>query len=95
MRVDSRRVTLWLPVIPMQVGLVLKPRPQEPWTPCRMAAALFEAGVPRESISIYPGAGDRLNIGPISTIKLDWLQPHEGNIVELLCFARAHFRAAM
>ena len=50
--------TLWLPVIPMQVGLVLKPGPQEPWTPYRMAAAFFEAGVPREAISIYPGAGD-------------------------------------
>ena len=33
--------TLWLPVIPMQVGLVLKPGPQEPWTPYRMAAAFF------------------------------------------------------
>ena len=50
--------TLWLPVIPMQVGLVLKPGPQEPWTPYRMAAAFFEAGIPRESISIYPGGGD-------------------------------------
>ena len=50
--------TLWLPVIPMQVGLVLKPGPQEPWTPYRMAAAFFEAGVPREAISIYPGGGD-------------------------------------
>jgi acyl-CoA reductase-like NAD-dependent aldehyde dehydrogenase len=50
--------TLWLPVIPMQVGLVLKPGPQEPWTPYRMAAAFFEAGVPREAISIYPGLGD-------------------------------------
>ena len=29
--------TLWLPVIPMQIGLVLKPGPQEPWTPYRMA----------------------------------------------------------
>src|SRR5262249_23621326 len=29
--------TLWLPVIPLQVGLVLKPGPQEPWTPFRMA----------------------------------------------------------
>lgn len=47
--------TLWLPVIPMQVGLVLKPGPQEPWTPYRMAAAFFEAGIPREAISIYPG----------------------------------------
>src|SRR5262245_39686197 len=30
--------TLWLPIIPMQIGLVLKPGPQEPWTPYRMAA---------------------------------------------------------
>src|SRR5918999_2930196 len=50
--------TLWLPIIPMQVGLVLKPGPQEPWTPYRMAAAFFQAGIPRESISIYPGEGD-------------------------------------
>jgi acyl-CoA reductase-like NAD-dependent aldehyde dehydrogenase len=50
--------TLWLPVIPMQVGLVLKPGPQEPWTPYRMTAAFYEAGVPREAISIYPGLGD-------------------------------------
>src|SRR5436190_15288280 len=50
--------TLWLPVIPLQVGLVLKPGPQEPWTPYRMAEAFFAAGVPREAISIYPGQGD-------------------------------------
>ncbi|NRA97280.1 MAG: aldehyde dehydrogenase [Planctomycetes bacterium] len=50
--------TLWLPIIPMQVGLVLKPGPQEPWTPYRMAAAFFEAGVPREAISIYPGGAE-------------------------------------
>src|SRR5947207_2377424 len=50
--------TLWMPVIPMQLGLVLKPGPQEPWTPYRMAAAFFEAGVPREAIGIYPGAGE-------------------------------------
>src|SRR4051794_13940184 len=31
--------TLWLPIIPLQVGLVLKPGPQEPWTPYRMAQA--------------------------------------------------------
>jgi hypothetical protein len=31
-----------------------------------------------------------LNIGPIPTIKLDWLQPHEGNIVEFLFRARAY-----
>src|SRR5436190_7779 len=47
--------TLWLPIIPLQVGLVLKPGPQEPWTPYRMAEAFFQAGVPREAISLYPG----------------------------------------
>ena len=50
--------TLWMPIIPMQIGLVLKPGPQEPWTPYRMAAAFFEAGIPREAISIYPGGAD-------------------------------------
>jgi acyl-CoA reductase-like NAD-dependent aldehyde dehydrogenase len=50
--------TLWLPVIPMQIGLVLKPGPQEPWTPFRMAEAFFAAGIPREAISVYPGEGD-------------------------------------
>jgi acyl-CoA reductase-like NAD-dependent aldehyde dehydrogenase len=50
--------TLWLPIIPLQIGLILKPGPQEPWTPYRMAAAFFEAGVPREVISIYPGGGE-------------------------------------
>jgi acyl-CoA reductase-like NAD-dependent aldehyde dehydrogenase len=50
--------TLWLPVIPMQIGLLLKPGPQEPWTPYRMAAAFTRAGVPQEAIAIYPGLGD-------------------------------------
>ena len=50
--------TLWLPIIPMQIGLVLKPGPQEPWTPYRMAEAFFQAGIPREAISVYPGEGD-------------------------------------
>ena len=50
--------TLWLPVVPMQIGLVLKPGPQEPWTPYRMAAAFIESGIPPEAISIYPGGAD-------------------------------------
>ena len=50
--------TLWLPIIPLQIGLVFKPGPQEPWTPFRMTQAFFEAGVPRETICIYPGLGD-------------------------------------
>jgi acyl-CoA reductase-like NAD-dependent aldehyde dehydrogenase len=64
--------TLWLPVIPMQIGLVLKPGPQEPWTPYRMAAAFIEAGVPAEAFSIYPGGADVgaavLNSSPRSMI---------------------------
>jgi acyl-CoA reductase-like NAD-dependent aldehyde dehydrogenase len=50
--------TLWLPIIPMQVGLVLKPGPQEPWTPYRMTAAFVQAGVPKQAIAIYPGLGE-------------------------------------
>jgi acyl-CoA reductase-like NAD-dependent aldehyde dehydrogenase len=50
--------TLWLPVIPMQVGLVLKPGPQEPWTPYRMTTAFVQAGIPAEAIGIYPGGAD-------------------------------------
>jgi acyl-CoA reductase-like NAD-dependent aldehyde dehydrogenase len=46
--------TLWLPIIPLQVGLVLKPGPQEPWTPYRMAQAFIQAGVPKQAIAIYP-----------------------------------------
>ncbi|MCP4813394.1 MAG: aldehyde dehydrogenase family protein [Planctomycetaceae bacterium] len=47
--------TLWLPVIPLQFGLVLKPGPQEPWTPYRMFAAYSAAGIPPEVVSLYPG----------------------------------------
>jgi hypothetical protein len=32
---------------------------------------------------------DRLNFGAIPTIQLNWLQPHEGNIVDFLYRARA------
>jgi hypothetical protein len=37
---------------------------------------------------------DRLNFGPVPTTKLDWLQPHEGNIVEWLYRARSFQSAA-
>ena len=50
--------SLWLPIIPLQIGLVLKPGPQEPWTPWRMTQAFFEAGVPRDAVALYPGLGD-------------------------------------
>ena len=36
---------------------------------------------------------DRLNIGPISTMKISWDQPHEGNLFEFLYKRRAFERA--
>ena len=50
--------SLWLPVIPLKIGLVLKPGPQEPWTPWRMSQAFIRAGVPKQAIALYPGAGE-------------------------------------
>jgi acyl-CoA reductase-like NAD-dependent aldehyde dehydrogenase len=37
---------------------------------------------------------DRLNLGPISTMKISWDQPHEGNMFEFLYKRRAIERAA-
>ena len=50
--------TLWIPAIPLQVGLCLKPGSQEPWTPYRMAAAMVEAGIPPEAVAVYHGGHD-------------------------------------
>lgn len=50
--------TLWLPAIPLQIGLMLKPGSQEFWTPYRLAEAFFAAGIPREAIGLYPGGHD-------------------------------------
>ena len=33
---------------------------------------------------------DRLNLGPIPTTKLNWLQPHEGSIIDFLFRSRAY-----
>ena len=33
---------------------------------------------------------DRLNIGPIATNRLNWLQPHEGNLIDFLFRSRAY-----
>jgi acyl-CoA reductase-like NAD-dependent aldehyde dehydrogenase len=50
--------TLWMPVIPLQVGLVIKPGSSEPWTPYRVVEAFAQAGVPREAMCLYPGGHD-------------------------------------
>jgi acyl-CoA reductase-like NAD-dependent aldehyde dehydrogenase len=61
--------TLWLPVVPLQMGLMLKPGSQEPWTPYRIAAAFVEAGIPREAIAIYPGAGAEIGGAILSSCR--------------------------
>jgi hypothetical protein len=33
---------------------------------------------------------DRLNVGAIPTVQLNWFQPHEGSIVDFLFRARAY-----
>ena len=38
---------------------------------------------------------DRLNVGPIPTNRLNWLQPHEGNIIEFLFRNRAYQMAPL
>jgi acyl-CoA reductase-like NAD-dependent aldehyde dehydrogenase len=38
---------------------------------------------------------DRLNIGPIPTSRLNWLQPHEGNLIDFLFRSRAYQIAPM
>lgn len=50
--------TLWLPAIALQIGLLLKPGSQEPWTPYRMVSAFIEAGIPPEAFGLYPGGHD-------------------------------------
>lgn len=50
--------TLWLPAVALQIGLVLKPGSQEPWTPYRMISAFIESGIPAEAFCLYPGGHD-------------------------------------
>jgi acyl-CoA reductase-like NAD-dependent aldehyde dehydrogenase len=56
-------------VAPLQMGLMLKPGSQEPWTPYRIAAAFVEAGIPPEAIAIYPGAGAEIGGAILSSCR--------------------------
>lgn len=38
---------------------------------------------------------DRLNIGAIATNRLNWLQPHEGNLTDFLFRSRAYQRGPL
>ncbi len=61
--------TLWIPVIALQIGLVLKPGSQEPWSPYRVMAAMVEAGIPREAFCLYPGAGGEIGGAILSSCR--------------------------
>ena len=61
--------TLWLPVIPLQMGLVLKPGSSEPWTPYRVFAAMVAAGVPAEAFCLYPGPGAEIGAAILASCR--------------------------
>lgn len=61
--------TLWLPVIALQIGLVLKPGSSEPWTPYRVFAAMARAGIPAEAFCLYPGAGAEIGGAILSSCR--------------------------
>ena len=61
--------TLWLPAVPLQIGLVLKPGQKEPWTPYRMFAAMVAAGIPKEIWCLYPGSGAEIGSAVLSKCK--------------------------
>lgn len=61
--------TLWLPVIALQMGLVLKPGSSEPWTPYRVFSAMVEAGIPAECFCLYPGAGAEIGGAILSSCR--------------------------
>ena len=54
------------------------------WSAARSPATRRSAQTLLDAVHI-----DRLNLGPVPTTQLNWLQPHEGNIVEFLFRARA------
>jgi len=56
--------------------------------PTLVCTAITEDGVFRQQL-IAATEIDRLNLGPIPTPQLDWLQPHEGNLFEFLYRNRA------
>ena len=50
--------TLWLPIIPLQIGLVLKPGPQEPWTPYPHGRGVLPGRHPARGDLDLSGRGD-------------------------------------
>ena len=56
--------------------------------PTLVCTAITDDDALREALIAHRGI-DRLNLGPIPTPQIDWLQPHEGNLVEFLYRNRA------
>ena len=46
--------SIWLPALAMRFPVLLKPGREDPFTPQRIAQALFAAGCPRTAIGFYP-----------------------------------------
>ena len=72
---------------PQVVEYITPQLPTDVGTPSSPVAITEDAQFQRKLIDAQHI--DRLNLGPIPTIRLDWLQPHEGNIVEFLFRPRA------
>lgn len=62
--------------------------------PTLVCTALTEDGALIDALTESTSV-DRLNIGPIPTNRLNWLQPHEGNLTEFLFRSRAYQIADM
>ena len=55
-----------------------------------LARELLARGHDVTLVPVYtPTRPDEPNLGPVPTTQLNWLQPHEGNIVDFLFRARA------
>jgi acyl-CoA reductase-like NAD-dependent aldehyde dehydrogenase len=46
--------TLWLPAIPLKVGLCIRPGSNEPWTTYRIIQSFIKAGMPEQVFGYYP-----------------------------------------
>jgi len=53
--------SLWVPAIPLKVGMVMKPGSEEPWTPNRLVQAFIAAGCPGEAFGFYPTTHEGAN----------------------------------
>ncbi len=61
--------------------------------PTLVLSALTEDPALRDELLAAPGV-ERLNFGPVPTTRVDWSQPHEGNLFEHLYRQRAYQAAA-